>query len=125
MSPAPARGTPRPEPRARSPEPGTGERASTARRPARQREGPSGRSDSLWGYEADLERLDERLCRHHQDADDVAHGALVKAVTHLEGLRSEATLCTWLHRIAVNECAVLRRRPPPLSIEELGPRQRV
>lgn len=97
---------------------------SSTRRPASQREGSAGLLDSLWGYEADLERLAEQLCHHHQDAEDVAHGALVKAVTHLEGFRSEATLRTWLHRIAVNECAMLRRRPPAVSIEALGPRTR-
>lgn len=85
--------------------------------------GPSRQSlvapEAVWAYEADLERLARLLCRHREDAEDVAHAALVKAVEHLGGFRSEATLRTWLHRIASNECAMLRRRRPPASLDEI------
>lgn len=73
---------------------------------------------AVWAYEEDLERLARLLCRHREDAEDVAHAALVKAVEHLGGFRSEATLRTWLHRIASNECAMLRRRRPLSSLDE-------
>ena len=75
---------------------------------------------AVWAYEEDLERLARLLCRHREDAEDVAHAALVKAVEHLGGFRSEATLRTWLHRIASNECAMLRRRRPSASLDDLA-----
>lgn len=74
---------------------------------------------AVWAYEEDLERLACLLCRHREDAEDVAHAALVKAVEHLGAFRSEANLRTWLHRIATNECAMLRRRAAPSPLDEL------
>lgn len=73
----------------------------------------------VWRYREDIERLARQLCRHREDAEDVAQSALLKAAEHLDGFRAEASLRTWLHRIATNECRMLRRRTPPGSLEQL------
>jgi len=73
----------------------------------------------VWSYRDDIHRLARQLCRHREDAEDVTQSALVKAAEHLDGFRAEASLRTWLHRIATNECRMLRRRRAPRSLEEL------
>ncbi len=78
-----------------------------------------GPADAVWRYREDVWRLASQLCRHRQDAEDVTHSALLKAAQHLDGFRWEASLRTWLHRIATNECRMLRRRRLPLSLDEL------
>jgi RNA polymerase sigma-70 factor, ECF subfamily len=74
---------------------------------------------AVWRYRDDVWRLASQLCRHREDAEDVTHSALVKAAQHLDGFRWEASVRTWLHRIATNECRMLRRRRVPLSLDEL------
>jgi RNA polymerase sigma-70 factor (ECF subfamily) len=74
---------------------------------------------AVWRYRDDVWRLARQLCRHREDAEDVTHSALLKAAEHLDGFRWEASLRTWLHRIATNECRMLRRRKVPLSLEAL------
>ncbi len=76
-------------------------------------------SDRIWDYHEDLERLARYLCRHPEDAADVTQTTLVKAAEKLDGFRGEASLRTWLHRIATNECRMLRRRRAPSSLDEL------
>lgn len=76
-------------------------------------------ASELWRYEQDVRRLARRLCRHREDAEDVAQTSLMKAAQHLDGFRGEASLRTWLHRIATNECRMLRRRTPPSSLDDL------
>jgi RNA polymerase sigma-70 factor (ECF subfamily) len=75
--------------------------------------------DELWDYRSDLERLARHLCRHTQDAEDVAHDALIKASEKLDGFRGEASVRTWLHAIAANECRMLRRRKTPSSLDHM------
>jgi len=75
--------------------------------------------DAVWAYADDLQRLATHLCRHPQDAQDVAHTALVKAAEHLDGFRGEASMRTWLHTIATNECRMLRRRTPSQDLNEI------
>lgn len=76
-------------------------------------------ADAVWRYREDVWRLASRLCQHREDAEDVTHSALLKAAQHVDGFRWEASLRTWLHRIATNECRMLRRRKLPLSLDEL------
>lgn len=76
-------------------------------------------AEPVWRYREDVWRLASQLCRHREDAEDVTQSALLKAVQHLDGFRWEASLRTWLHRIATNECRMLRRRKAPLSLDEL------
>ncbi len=58
------------------------------------------------------------MCRHPQDAEDVAQSTLMKAAQHIEGFRGEASVRTWLHTIATNECRMLRRRKAPRALDE-------
>jgi RNA polymerase sigma-70 factor, ECF subfamily len=76
-------------------------------------------ADAVWRYREDVWRLASQLCQHREDAEDVTQSALLKAAEHLDGFRWEASLRTWLHRIATNECRMLRRRKAPLSLDEL------
>ena len=76
-------------------------------------------AEPVWRYREDVWRLARQLCRHREDAEDVTQSALLKAAQHLDGFRWEASLRTWLHRIATNECRMLRRRKVPLSLDEL------
>lgn len=76
-------------------------------------------SDRVWAYRDDLERLARYLCRHPQDAEDVAHSALMKAAAKLDGFRGESSVRTWLHTITTNECRMLRRRKVPSSLDAL------
>ncbi len=76
-------------------------------------------AEAVWRYRADVWRLASQLCQHREDAEDVTHSALLKAAQHLGGFRWEASLRTWLHRIATNECRMLRRRKAPLSLDQL------
>jgi RNA polymerase sigma-70 factor (ECF subfamily) len=75
--------------------------------------------EAVWAYREDLGRLARPLCRHAQDAEDVAQSSLLKGVQHLDGFRGEASLRTWLHRVATNECRMLRRRKIPMSLDAL------
>ncbi len=76
-------------------------------------------AEPVWRYRQDVWRLATQFCRHRQDAEDVTHSALLKAAQHLDEFRWEASLRTWLHRIATNECRMLRRRKAPLSLEAM------
>lgn len=71
----------------------------------------------LWQYEEDLRRYAQHLCRHREDAEDVAHNALLKAAQHSEDFRGEASIRTWLHTILTNECRMLRRKKTPSSLD--------
>ena len=82
-------------------------------------EGATAPAEPVWRYRQDVWRLAAQLCRHPQDAEDVTHSALLKAAQHIDEFRWEASLRTWLHRIATNECRMLRRRKVPLSLEAM------
>ncbi|GBC98208.1 ECF RNA polymerase sigma factor SigW [bacterium HR17] len=75
--------------------------------------------EEIWRYRDEVGRLAQQLCRHREDAEDVAQATLLKAVEHLHEFRGEASVRTWLHRIAANECRMLRRRPATVSLEQL------
>lgn len=64
-------------------------------------------------------RLAQQLCHHREDAEDVTQNALLKAAQHLDSFRWEASLRTWLHRIATNECRMLRRQRAAVSLDQL------
>ncbi len=55
--------------------------------------------------------LCRRILGDPHDAEDAAQEVFVKAYKALPGFRPEASLSTWLHRIAVNTCIDYRRRP--------------
>lgn len=72
----------------------------------------------VWDYREDLQNLAQYLCRDPDDAEDVAHAALLKAVQNLDTFRGEASVRTWLHAITTNECRMLRRRKSPTSLDD-------
>lgn len=47
---------------------------------------------------------------NHQDADDVAQEAFIKAYKALPGFEGTARFSTWLYRITVNCCISLKRK---------------
>ena len=60
------------------------------------------------------------LCRHMllnaHDAEDAAQDTFLKAYQKLKDFRPEASLYTWLYRVAVNTCLDYKRRPFPESL---------
>ncbi len=73
----------------------------------------------VWQYRQELEQLASRLCGNPHDAEDVAQNALLKAVRGYEDFRGESTVRTWLHRIATNECLMMRRKKTPGSLDAM------
>jgi len=74
--------------------------------------------DALWLYADDLRRYAAHMCRDSFDAEDVAQTTLLKAAEKVDGFRGEASVRTWLHTIALNECRMLRRKAPPDTFDE-------
>ena len=84
-----------------------------------------GREES---FTAIVERYKERLYWHirrlvvsHEDANDVLQNTFLKAWKGLDGFREDASLYTWLYRIATNESLSFleqRRRRASLPLEE-------
>ncbi|MGI9013399.1 MAG: RNA polymerase sigma factor [Phycisphaerales bacterium] len=58
----------------------------------------------LRSYQRRMYSICYRMVRHHEDARDLAHDAMVKVIEHLDGFDSRARLSTWVYRIAVNTC---------------------
>lgn len=75
--------------------------------------------EEIWRYRDEIHRLARQLCRHREDAEDVAQATLLKAAQHLHEFRGEASIRTWLHRIATNECRMMRRRQAEVSLEQI------
>ena len=74
----------------------------------------------LWSYESELTAFAQFLCHHREDGEDVAHTALLKAAEHIGGFRGESSMRTWLHAIVTNECRMLHRRSPSLSLDQIA-----
>ncbi|MCZ7533781.1 MAG: RNA polymerase sigma factor [Acidimicrobiia bacterium] len=74
-------------------------------------------SSEVWSYRDDLLLYARHLCSSSDDAEDVAHNALIKAAQHIDGFRGEASIRTWLHTIVTNECRMMRRRDTTLSLD--------
>ncbi|NVO86536.1 RNA polymerase sigma factor [Hymenobacter terrestris] len=45
-----------------------------------------------------------KMVINHDDADDLTQDVFIKIWNHLEGFRQDASLYTWIYRIATNEC---------------------
>ena len=74
-------------------------------------------------YERRVFAIAIRICRHQEDARDVAQDVFVTALRSLSGFRGEAQLSTWLHRVAVNASLDLvrrRSRREGPSVEEMS-----
>jgi RNA polymerase sigma-70 factor (ECF subfamily) len=60
-----------------------------------------------------------RITGNHEDANDSAQDAFVKAFRALRHFRGDAAFSTWLHRIASNAALDLVRRRPPQPLMEI------
>jgi RNA polymerase sigma-70 factor, ECF subfamily len=74
-------------------------------------------------YQRDVYRLCYRYVNNHQDANDMAQEAFLKAYRALDRFRGDSTFSTWLYRIAVNTCLNFRasRKPDPAELPEALP----
>jgi RNA polymerase sigma-70 factor (ECF subfamily) len=68
-------------------------------------------------------RLCYRFVNHHEDAADLAQDVFVRAFKGLRGFKGDASLATWLHRVAVNVCLnrAARRHVPSEPIDTHDP----
>jgi RNA polymerase sigma-70 factor (ECF subfamily) len=60
-------------------------------------------------YEDRVFRFGFRMCGQEQDAEDVVQDTFVSAFRYLKGFRGEASLLTWLLKIASSVCLKKRR----------------
>lgn len=65
-------------------------------------------------YQRDIYRLCYRYVNNHEDANDMAQEAFIRAYRALGKFRGDSSFSTWLYRIAVNTCLNFKalRRPP-------------
>jgi RNA polymerase sigma-70 factor, ECF subfamily len=61
-------------------------------------------------YQDRIYNLCRYMLRDPQDAQDAAQDAFLKAYRGIKDFRSEASLYTWLYRIAVNTCLDYKRK---------------
>lgn len=63
------------------------------------------------GYQDRIYGLCRRLLGNTHDAEEAAQDVFLKAFRSLHKFRPEASLYTWLYRIAVNTCIDYKRKP--------------
>jgi len=61
-----------------------------------------------------LYRIARSILRNDSEAEDAVQETYIKAFTHMHGFRAEASLSTWLSRIAMNEALERLRRERPM-----------
>ena len=67
-----------------------------------------------------LYRVARGILRDEGEAEEAVQEGYVRALTHLDGFKGQASLATWLARIVANEAlGRLRRRRPSVGIENL------
>jgi RNA polymerase sigma-70 factor (ECF subfamily) len=64
-------------------------------------------------YQRDVYRLCFRYVNNHQDANDLAQEAFLKAFKAIGRFRGDSAFSTWLYRIAVNACLSFRSSRKP------------
>jgi RNA polymerase sigma-70 factor (ECF subfamily) len=68
-----------------------------------------------------LYRLARSILKNESEAEEVVQESYVRAFTHLDGFKGEASLATWLARIVANEAlGRLRRRRPSVEIGDVA-----
>jgi len=68
-------------------------------------------------YQRDVYRLCYRFVNNHEDANDLAQEAFIKAYRALDRFRGDSSFSTWLYRIAVNTCLNFRAARKPAADE--------
>jgi RNA polymerase sigma-70 factor (ECF subfamily) len=68
-------------------------------------------------YQRPIYRLCYRYVNNHEDANDLAQDAFLKAWRAISSFRGESAFSTWLYRIAVNACLNHRALKRPLTQE--------
>jgi len=68
-------------------------------------------------HQRDVYRLCYRYLGNHEDANDMAQEAFLKAYRGLRGFRGDSAFSTWLYRIAVNTCLNFRAARKPAAEE--------
>jgi RNA polymerase sigma-70 factor, ECF subfamily len=68
-------------------------------------------------YQRPIYRLCYRYVNNHEDANDLAQDAFLKAWRAISSFRGESAFSTWLYRIAVNACLNYRALKRPLTQE--------
>jgi RNA polymerase sigma-70 factor (ECF subfamily) len=75
----------------------------------------------LEAHEPRLFRFAHRLCRHHEDAEDVLQESMLAAARGIRGFRGSSSVSTWLYTIVRSFCIKKRRRrvltPTLVSLE--------
>jgi RNA polymerase sigma-70 factor (ECF subfamily) len=72
-------------------------------------------------YNRRLYRIARTILRNDSEAEDVVQETYVRAFTGLDNFRGDASLGTWLTRIALNEAlGRLRRQRPTVELDSLG-----
>ncbi len=71
-------------------------------------------------YQRDVYRLCYRYVNSHEDANDLAQEAFLKAWRAIGRFRGDSSFATWLYRIAVNACLNFRalKRPQTQELPE-------
>ncbi len=74
-------------------------------------------------YQRSVYRLCYRYVNNHEDANDVAQEAFLRAYKAIGRFRGDSAFSTWIYRIAVNACLNFRaaRRPPADELPESLP----
>ena len=76
-------------------------------------------------HQRDVYRLCYRYLGNHEDANDMAQEAFLKAYRGLGSFRGDSAFSTWLYRIAVNACLNFRAaRKPAEELPETLPDRR-
>jgi RNA polymerase sigma factor (sigma-70 family) len=74
---------------------------------------PSGFAELVHKYQDRIYNLCRYMIGDADDARDAAQDSFVKAYGNLKSFRSDASLYTWLYRIAVNTCLDHRKKSRP------------
>src|SRR6201982_1261906 len=75
------------------------------------RSGETGTLDTWYG--ADPQKLVctvRRITRNHEDAEDAAQDAFLRAFLHLQSFDGRSTFSTWLTRIGINSALIILRK---------------
>src|ERR687897_1602759 len=98
-------------------------RASTLRADDREAVEASRRGDReafdrlVERYQRDVYRLCYRYVNNHEDANDAAQEAFLRAYRAIGSFRGDSAFSTWLYRIAVNTCLNFRAARKPAADE--------